>query len=185
MQKAPKQIELSNIKSILSRTDLKGNIKYCNKYFSEISGYTEAELLNTSHNIIRHPDMPKVVFKWMWQRLKNNKNMIALVKNKTKNGDYYWVTTSFETKLHPFDKTPEGYLALRKAAPEHAIKKIEPLYKELLAIEEKEGVEASEKHLLKFLRNQGKDYDGYIQELLFHKGIINGFFDSMRRLLIA
>lgn len=84
MQKAPKQIELSNIKSILSRTDLKGNIKYCNKYFSEISGYTEAELLNTSHNIIRHPDMPKVVFKWMWQRLKNNKNMIALVKNKPK-----------------------------------------------------------------------------------------------------
>ena len=176
------QIQLSTIKPILSRTDLKGNIKYCNSYFQEISGYTEAELLGSSHNIIRHPDMPKVIFKLMWERLKKNENILAVVKNRSKNGDYYWVTTSFETKYHPFDKTPEGYLALRRAASADTIKQIEPLYQELLEIEKAGGIEASQEHLFKILRNKNQDYDTFIHELTEHRGLIATFFKTMRKM---
>lgn len=176
------QIQLSSIKPILSRTDLKGNIKYCNTYFTEISGYSEGELLGSSHNIIRHPDMPKVIFKLMWERLKKNQDILALIKNRSKNGDYYWVTTSFETKYHPFDKTPEGYLALRRAAPQNVIKKIEPLYQKLLEIERADGITASEEYFLNHLRKQNKDYDTFIRELTQHKGLLATFFNSMRKM---
>ena len=176
------QIQLSSIKPILSRTDLKGNIKYCNKYFTEISGYSEGELLGSSHNIIRHPDMPRVIFKLMWERLKKNEDILAVVKNRSKNGDYYWVTTSFETKYHPFDKRPEGYLALRRAASQDTIKQIEPLYQKLLEIEKTESLEASEEYLFKILREKDKDYDTFIHELTEHKGIIASFFKSMRKM---
>jgi len=179
-----KQIKLSSIKPILSRTDLKGNIKYCNQYFIEISGYTQAELLGSSHNIIRHPDMPKVIFKLMWERLKKNQNILAVVKNRAKNGDYYWVTTSFETKYHPFDKTPEGYLALRRAASQDVINRIEPIYKKLLEIEKADGIEASEQYLLNLLRQHNKDYDTFIHDLTEHKGVVATFFNSMRKMFL-
>jgi PAS domain S-box-containing protein len=181
-QSSGKQIKLSTIKSIISRTDLKGKIEYCNKYFTEISGYEERELIGSPHNIIRHPDMPKVIFKIMWDRLKKHEDILAVVKNRAKNGDYYWVTTLFETKYHPFDKKPEGYLALRKAVPEHAIKTIEPLYKKLLDIEKNEGIEASERYLLKFLRDQDKTYDEWIHEVVEYKGLVVQFFNAMRKM---
>lgn len=178
----PKEIKLSNIKPIVSRTDLQGKIKYCNNYFSEVSGFDESELLNASHNIVRHPEMPKVIFKLMWQRLKKNENILAIVKNRTKSGDYYWVTTLFETKYHPFDKTPEGLLALRKAAPHSAVVAIESLYKKLLDLEQNESMEASEKYLMEFLQKEGKEYDEYVRELVEYKGLSVKFFNAMRKM---
>lgn len=177
-----KQIKLNKMKSILSRTDLKGNIEYCNKYFVEISGYSEQELLGAPHNIIRHPDMPKIIFKMMWERLEQHKDILAVVKNRAKNGDHYWVTTLFETKYHPIDKRPEGYLALRRAAPENAIKHIIPLYTKLLEIEQEEGMNASQAYLLEFLAKQGKDYDTYIRDLVEYKGLVAAFFNTMRKM---
>lgn len=179
----PKRITLSKIQPILSRTDLSGNIRYCNPYFSEVCGYTEKELLGSPHSIIRHPDMPKVIFKLMWKRIQNNEDMLAIVKNKTKNGDYYWVTTLFETKYHPYTKKPEGYLALRRAAPDDAIRDIEPLYKKLVEIEASEGMDASEAYFLNFLREQDKDYDTYVKELTQYRGLVAAFFNSVRKLL--
>ena len=178
-----KEIKLSNIKSILSRTDLKGKIEYVNSYFIEISGYTEMELVGSSHNIIRHPDMPKVIFKWMWERIKKNQDILALVKNRAKNGDYYWVTTLFETKYHPFDKKPEGYLAIRKAPSTRAIKEIEKLYAKLLEIEKTEGLQASENYFIEFLREKNLSYDAYIKDLTEHKGLALQFFNAMRKLI--
>ncbi len=178
----PKQIKLSNIKSILSRTDLRGTIKYSNHYFSEISGYSEKELVGSSHNIVRHPDMPKVIFKLMWNRIENNEDILAIVKNRTKNGDYYWVTTLFETKYHPFTKERTGYLAIRRAASEKAIKIIEPIYKNLLEIEAKSGVEASEEYLINFLMNKDKTYDEYVKDITQHKGLVVAFFNTMRKM---
>ena len=178
----PKQITLNKIKPILSRTDLKGYIKYHNPYFSEVCGYSEKELIGSPHNIIRHPDMPKVIFKLMWERIQKNEDMLALVKNRTKSGDYYWVTTLFETKYHPFTKEPEGYLALRRAAPEDAVRDIEPLYKKLLEVEAEGGINASEAYFLEFLREQNKDYDTYVKELTQYRGLVAAFFNSMRKM---
>jgi len=183
MQAIPKEIKLSTIKPILSRTDLTGKIKSCNKYFTEISGYAEEELKGANHNIIRHEDMPKVIFKLMWSRLKKQEDILALVKNKSKTGDYYWVTTMFETKYNVFNNTPEAYLALRKAAPSKAVEKIEPLYKELLKIEKESGVEASEKFFKEFLEKEDKSYDEYISEVVKYNSVLKAFFNSIRKLL--
>lgn len=183
MENIPQEIKLSSIRPILSRTDLNGKIKTCNEYFTEISGYTQKELLGSNHNIIRHEDMPKVIFKLMWDRLKNEKDILAVVKNRSKNGDYYWVTTMFETKHNVFNNTPEAYLALRKSAPSKAIKTVEPLYKELLKIEKEFGIEASEKYFKEFLEKEGKSYDEYIHEVVNYNGIMKSFFNSIRKLL--
>jgi aerotaxis receptor len=76
---------------IISRTDLKGNITYANDTFSQISGYKAEELIGKSHNIVRHPDMPKSVFGDLWQKLKREGKWEGIVKNLRKDKGYYWV----------------------------------------------------------------------------------------------
>ncbi|WP_331775795.1 PAS domain-containing protein [Sulfurospirillum sp. 1612] len=76
---------------IISRTDLNGKITYANKVFADISGYEPEELIGKSHNIIRHPDMPKSVFKALWETIKSKKMWSGYVKNMRKDGGYYWV----------------------------------------------------------------------------------------------
>ena len=99
------EIKLDPKKYILSKTDTKGIIEYGNEYFVEISGYSEEELIGKPHNIIRHPDMPKIVFKLLWQRIKNREDITAVVKNLAKDGRYYWVMTEFDIKV---DKITDG-----------------------------------------------------------------------------
>jgi aerotaxis receptor len=76
---------------ITSRTDLKGNITYANEIFCEISGYSLEELLGKPHNIVRHPDMPKSVYKELWDTLKSGNQWIGVVKNLRKDKGHYWV----------------------------------------------------------------------------------------------
>jgi PAS domain S-box-containing protein len=82
------EIKLDPKKYIISSTDAKGLITDVNDYFVEISGYSKDELIGKPHNIIRHPDMPKVVFKLMWEQLKSGHDILALVKNLAKDGRY-------------------------------------------------------------------------------------------------
>jgi PAS domain S-box-containing protein len=178
----PEEIKLSSLKSIYSKTDLNGTIKYVNDYFTEVSGYTQEELLGSQHNIIRHPDMPKVIFKLMWERIQKNEDILAVVKNRTKDGDYYWITTLFETKYHPFYKNPEGYAAIRRAAPKKAVEEMIPLYAKLVEYEKMDGIEASQEYLLKFLREKNMDYDTYMMELVEYKGVVVEFFNKMRKM---
>ncbi|KKO48270.1 chemotaxis protein [Arsukibacterium sp. MJ3] len=77
---------------LISGTDAKGNITYCNTAFVNVSGFTKEELIGKPHNIIRHPDMPPAVFKEMWQTLADGHVWMGLVKNRRKNGDHYWVS---------------------------------------------------------------------------------------------
>lgn len=169
-------IELDSVKCILSTTDLKGNIQYSNRYFSEVSGYSKEELHGSPHNIIRHPDMPKVMFKLMWDRLKKNENITMIVKNKAKDGRHYWVKTFFETKYHPISKEPYGYLSIRHAAPKKAIREVKPLYKRLRSIEARYGIHASQDYLIKYLMKEDKTYDEYLKEITQEKNIIIDFF---------
>ena len=76
---------------IFSTTDLKGIITHVSEAFCNISGYTREELIGQNHNIVRHPDMPKEAFKYLWNELKEEKSVRLEVKNRKKNGDYYWV----------------------------------------------------------------------------------------------
>lgn len=76
---------------IISRTDLQGKIVYANETFCEISGYTQEELLGKTHNIVRHPDMPKSIFTDLWQTLEAKKQWKGIVKNLCKDKSFYWV----------------------------------------------------------------------------------------------
>ena len=175
-------IKLDKHKYIMSRTDTKGNIEFGNDYFFEISGYTANELMGKSHNIIRHPDMPKVIFKIMWERLNQGKNMFAVVKNLAKDGRHYWVTTKFEIKRHPVDNAIVGYMAYRQAAKPAAVSEIEKLYEELLEIERNGGIEASEKYLIGYLDSKRMTYDEFIDEVIGNKGAFKLFFATMAKL---
>jgi PAS domain S-box-containing protein len=176
-----KQIELSPKKYIVSKTDAKGVIEYGNDYFVEISGYSENELIGQPHSIIRHPDMPKIAFKLMWDRIKEGKNFMAIVKNLAKNGDHYWVVTEFEPKKDTITGEIISHTAFRKAAPQKAIDAIEPIYAELVKIEKEHGMEGSEKYLRGLLDEQHKTYDEFIDELVGNKGLFKIFFAAMKK----
>jgi len=150
------EIILDRSKYIESQTDTKGIITFCNDYFAEISGYSKEELIGKSHNIIRHPDMPKVIFKILWERIKSGKNILAVIKNLSKSGRYYWVFTHFEIVRDINSKEIVGYKAYRKATSKYIIGVLDPLYKKLVDIENKENIQESEKYLNNFLKSKGE-----------------------------
>lgn len=176
------EIKLNPKRYIVSKTDAKGIIEYGNDYFVEISGYTEAELIGHPHNIIRHPDMPKVVFKMMWDRINKAQNIMAVVKNLAKDGSFYWVVTEFEPKVDPITNEVISHTAFRKAAPQKAIEAISPIYEKLLDIEKEAGMEASEKYLRGYLEENKTTYDDFINELVGNKGLFKIFFTAMKKL---
>jgi PAS domain S-box-containing protein len=149
------EIELKNNVYIESDTDLTGKITYVNDYFAEISGYTKEELVGKPHSIVRHPDMPKILFKVLWQRLQSGQNLIAAIKNLAKDGRYYWVFTDFEPIEK--DKATIGYKASRKKISKHVTDVLDPIYKKLVEVEKEGGMEASEKYLDTFLAEHGED----------------------------
>ncbi|WP_035654185.1 PAS domain-containing protein [Flavobacterium saliperosum] len=161
-----KEVSWDKTKTIMSKTDRFGTIEYANEVFIDVSGYEDYELMSQPHNIIRHPDMPKVIFKVLWDNLKKGENYHAIVKNLAKSGRYYWVITDFD-----ISKDEKGnivnYFARRKAVPQEVITKhIEPLYKRLLQIENASGMEASEKYLVGYLEEQNKTYVDFIMEIM-------------------
>lgn len=177
-----KEVKLDKKRYIVSKTDTKGIITYSNDYFSKIAGYTEEELIGQPHSIVRHPDMPKVAFKLMWETIKQNKNFIAVVKNLTKDGSYYWVVTDFESKIDPITKQIISHTAFRKAAPRKAIAAIAPIYAKLLEIEKDEGMEASEDFLHNYLKQNNTTYNDFINKIAGNNSLFKLFFQSMKKL---
>ena len=115
---------------IISKTDLKGIITYVNTPFCKLAGYSKEELKGKPHNIIRHPDMPKSVFKQLWETIEKNQKWRGFVKNLRKDGKYYWV----EAFIEPiFDENGNkiGYISVRKPVSEEDKKKYEQIYKEM------------------------------------------------------
>ena len=177
-----KEIKLNPKRYIVSKTDAKGIIEYGNDYFTEVCGYSESELIGKPHNIVRHPDMPRIVFKMMWDRINQRQNIMAVVKNMAKNGDHYWVITEFEPKVDPITNEIISHTAFRKAAPRKAIETMEPIYAKLLEIEKEGGMEASEKYLRGFLEDNNTTYDDFIDNLVGNKGLFKLFFTAMKKL---
>ena len=122
-----REISFPNYTSMVTKTDTKGIITFANLDFIELSGFTEAELIGSNHNIIRHPDMPSAVFEELWQKLKNGLSWHGIVKNRCKNGDHYWV----EARIVPVRKNGEvtGYMSVRSSASREDVIRAERLYK--------------------------------------------------------
>ena len=151
------EIELDPKRYIVSETDEKGIITYCNDYFIEVAGYSREELIGKAHNVIRHPDMPKIIFKLLWQTIKSGKNINALVKNLAKDGRYYWIFTEFEIRKDTDTSNVIGYHASRKIVSKHIIEIISDLYAKVLSVEKLHGIDASEKELETLLKEKGND----------------------------
>ncbi|CAA7612429.1 PAS domain-containing protein [Magnetospirillum sp. SS-4] len=154
---------------IVSKTDTKGRIIYANEVFLRMAGYSEAEILNQPHSIIRHPDMPRCVFKLLWDTIETGKEIFAYVKNRAKNGDHYWVLAHVTPT---FDKAGNivSYHSNRRSPRREAIEKAEGLYKQLLAIEQghddrKKGMEAAFQAVVATLQNAGVPYDEFVFSL--------------------
>ncbi|WP_314205750.1 PAS domain-containing protein [Capnocytophaga bilenii] len=152
--------------TLMSRTNKHGHIMASNEAFQEVSGYSEAELYDQPHSLIRHPDMPKVVFKILWENLKGRQNFHAIIKNLSKSGKYYWVITNFEIIRNEKDEIT-AFVSYRKALPKSLINEhIAPLYERLLKIEKANGMEVSERYFKGFLEDRKTTYDKFIRTLL-------------------
>ncbi len=121
------EVPLKDDTLIVSKTDLKGQITYINKDFLDISGFTEAELIGQSHNIVRHPDMPPEAFEDLWRDLKAGRPWTGYVKNRCKNGDYYWVLAT-ATPIREGGQVV-GYMSVRRKATREAVAAVDAAYK--------------------------------------------------------
>ncbi len=154
---------------IVSKTDTRGIITYANDVFLNIAGYTKEEILGKPHSIIRHPAMPRCIFKLLWDRLKAGQEIFAYVDNLAKNGDNYWV---FAHVTPTFDNNKEiiGYHSSRRVPEKKALEIIKPLYAALLKEEQKHktpksGMEAAFAMLVKLLEEKKVSYDEFIFSL--------------------
>lgn len=166
---APKNItanekKLADNDFILSKTDLKGKIIYCNEVFSKMAGYSASDLIGANHNLIRHPDMPKVAFKVAWDLIQDKKEFFGFVKNLRADGGYYWVFTYITADLDENAKII-SYTSIRRKPPQSAIDAIVPVYKLLIDAEKSGGMEASAKLLGDFLQENNTTYDELVMNL--------------------
>ncbi|ABD05781.1 putative PAS/PAC sensor protein [Rhodopseudomonas palustris HaA2] len=163
-----KEVVFPAAELIVSKTDLKGRITYANRTFCRIAGYSEAELLGQPHSIIRHPDMPRAVFRLVWETIAAGREMFGYVKNMAHSGDHYWVFAHITPSFDDAGKII-GYHSNRRAPDRSVVETaIAPLYAEVLRIENshangKDAVEAGTRALVDFVASKKVSYD----ELMF------------------
>ena len=165
-----REVTFAETEIIVSKTDPRGMITYVNDVFMDISGYSEDELIGKPHSLIRHPLMPRCVFKLLWDTVKSGKEIFAYVVNQCKNGDYYWVLAHVTPTIGENGEII-GYHSNRRTPSAQALAAIRPLYAQLVAQEEQQGhhgsaaVEASTRLLSKVLAEKGVSYDKFVLSL--------------------
>lgn len=154
---------------IVSKTDLKGRITYANDIFLRMAKYSYTELIGAPHGLIRHPDMPRCVFKLLWDTLQAKREIFAYVVNLAKDGSHYWV---FAHVTPTFDQQGNiiGYHSNRRRPDRAPIERIEPIYKALCEEEgrhanAKEGMRAGSDMMLGLLKQKGLAYDEFVLSL--------------------
>ncbi|WP_341938454.1 methyl-accepting chemotaxis protein [Marinimicrobium sp. C2-29] len=126
-----RDIPVKTGEELVSSTNTRGVIQFCNDVFQEISGFPRDELINQPHNIIRHPDMPEAVFAGMWDALKRGRPWTGIVKNRCKNGDHYWVD-AYVTPLRE-NGVVQGYESVRVKPDSQRVARAEACYRRLKA----------------------------------------------------
>jgi len=151
---------------IVSKTDMKGRITYTNDVFCRVSEMTTQELIGQPHNIIRHPDMPRSIYKLLWDTIQAEAEIFAYVKNMSKTGKYYWVIAHVTPSMGENGQTT-GYHSNRRKPDRHEIETISKIYQSLLKEEGKHanpkaGLKAGSALLKKILSEQGKSYSEFV-----------------------
>lgn len=160
--------QLNDDDFIVSKTDLKGRITYCNRIFIELSGHQEDELLGKQHNIVRHPEMPRGIFKLMWDALSQKRETFTYLKDMSKDGGFYWtfghVAPSFDDRGNVI-----GYYSVRRKPKPAAIPIFADLYQSMLDLERRTGAQdapaASLAFLNQFLQQRGVSYEEFVLSL--------------------
>ena len=161
-----REVQWDKTKTLISETDVKGTITNVNDVFCAVAHYSAGELIGQPHNLIRHPDMPKLIFKLLWDNLKVGNNFVGVIKNLAKTGEYYWVVTDFEMRRDAMGNITH-YIGRRKSVPEAAINNyLAPFYESLLKMEKIGGVELSSRFFKNYLTKQGKDYIDFVISIM-------------------
>jgi aerotaxis receptor len=159
------EVRLQDSDLIVSKTDLTGRITYVNRTFMRISNYSESEVLGKQHNVVRHPDMPRGVYRLMWETLKDEREFFGVVKNMTADGDFYWVLANVTLDRLP-DGEVVGYYSVRRSVSAEAIRIASELYAQMMRIERDAGAasapEASLAWLRRTLAEKTTDYDQFV-----------------------
>lgn len=154
---------------IVTKTDLKGIITYANTVFLEIAGLTEHQAIGAPHSIIRHPNMPRIIFKLLWDTISSGEEIFAYVLNMASNGDHYWVFAHV-TPTFAADGSIIGYHSNRRVPEPKALAAIIPLYAELQAIEDRassraQGLDESAAAVSRILQSKGTTYAEFVFSL--------------------
>ena len=161
-----REVQWDKTKTLISETDVKGTITNVNDVFCAVAHYSASELIGQPHNLIRHPDMPKLIFKLLWDNLKVGNNFVGVIKNLAKTGEYYWVVTDFEMRRDAMGNITH-YIGRRKSVPEAAINNyLAPFYESLLKMEKIGGVELSSRFFKNYLTKQGNDYIDFVISIM-------------------
>ena len=161
-----REVQWDKTKTLIIETDVKGTITNVNDVFCAVAHYSASELIGQPHNLIRHPDMPKLIFKLLWDNLKVGNNFVGVIKNLAKTGEYYWVVTDFEMRRDAMGNITH-YIGRRKSVPEAAINNyLAPFYESLLKMEKIGGVELSSRFFKNYLTKQGKDYIDFVISIM-------------------
>jgi len=154
---------------IVTKTDLTGRITYANEVFLRISRYGLRQVIGQPHSIIRHPEMPRCVFKLLWDTLATKDEVFAYVVNLASNGDHYWVFAHITPSLDMAGNVL-GYHSNRRKPDPAQVARIEPLYRELVLEERrpssrKEGMLSAYDRLNHILAEKGVSYDQFVLAL--------------------
>jgi PAS domain S-box-containing protein len=161
---------------IVSKTDPKGIIRYANDVFLRVSAYNEADVVGHPHNVIRHPDMPRCVFKLLWETIAGGNELFAYVLNLASDGAHYWV---FAHVTPTSDRSGRiiGYHSNRRLPDRASVNAIEPLYRSLLAEEKRHAhpvaaMDASTALLQRTLDGKGMTYDELVWDITTRQGAL-------------
>jgi len=152
--------EVRGVDIIISKSDKSGNITYGNQVFFNLSGYKWSELLGKPHSIIRHPDMPKIIFEILWKNIQKGDDLYTFVKNLSKDGSFYWVYAHVRVAKNP-DGSFRNYISVRRRVSPNARKIIEKLYSKLRRAEDEKGMQKSKKILENFLSKYDSSLDDF------------------------
>ena len=163
------EIKLDDDEFIVSKTDTDGRIIYANRVFMEIARYSEDQLLGVPQNIIRHPDMPRGVFRFLWHTIEAGEEFFGFIKNLCADGRYYWVFANV-TPDYDAKGNLTGYLSVRRKPSQKAIDTMVPIYNAMLDIEKNASSkdtspDESSNYLIQQVTDKQTDYQSFVLAL--------------------
>jgi len=154
-----------------------GKIKYINKSYTDITGFTEKDLIGESHEIIQHPKMPKILLNKAWEAIRNNEHIYLISKNVTKNGEYFWTIADIHSKMSEGRST--AIYIRRKYLPHNIKEEFEKLYEVLYGIENSGGGdEIAEKYFNGWLEERKNSYNDYIIKLFGGEKVLKDYMTT-------